>query len=89
MAALLLFHILTVFSVVAPGQPGAALRDLCHAPRFQGTSRRDGGGPARQHSTRGRSGSILLVPRLFLDLLVRVIEHWLAAADTIALLAGS
>ncbi|MEW5983231.1 MAG: cbb3-type cytochrome oxidase assembly protein, partial [Acidobacteriota bacterium] len=27
-----------VCSVVAPGQPGAALRDFCKASRFQGTS---------------------------------------------------
>ncbi|MEW5982884.1 MAG: hypothetical protein AB1806_11000, partial [Acidobacteriota bacterium] len=38
LAALLLPHIPGVCSVVAPGQPGAALRDFCKASRFQGTS---------------------------------------------------
>src|SRR4029077_14951595 len=38
LAALLLPHILPVCSVVAPCHPGAALRDLCNASHFQGTS---------------------------------------------------
>ena len=39
LAALLLPQILPVFSVVAPCQPGAALRDLCHDPLGQDTGR--------------------------------------------------
>src|SRR4029450_13123409 len=38
LAALLLSQILPVFSVVAPCQPGAALRDLVLVPRGQTTS---------------------------------------------------
>jgi hypothetical protein len=38
LAALLVAQILPVFSLLAPCQPGAALRDLCNASRFQGTS---------------------------------------------------
>src|SRR6185369_13608956 len=38
LAALLLPQILPVSSVVTPCHPGAALRGLCNASRFQGTS---------------------------------------------------
>jgi len=37
-AALLLLKYCPIFSVVAPGHPGAALRDLGNESRFQGTS---------------------------------------------------
>ena len=48
MAALLLHQILPVSSVVAPGHPGAALRDVCNASRIQGTSVRSIPDGARQ-----------------------------------------
>jgi hypothetical protein len=38
LAALLIAYICPICALFAPGQPGAALRDLCKTSRFQGTS---------------------------------------------------